>query len=66
MAKQTIRPGIIRRGAVYTRAEFIARLGMCEATFRKLKRDGLKVAQIGQYQFISGESWFEFVRERER
>jgi hypothetical protein len=39
---------------------------MCEATFRKLKRDGLKVAQIGQYQFVTGEAWFEFVRERER
>lgn len=39
---------------------------MCEATYRKLKREGLKVAVIGNFQFISGEAWFEFVRERER
>jgi hypothetical protein len=56
----------IRASACYSRDEMIHRLGICTATWRALKRKGLKTTTIGQLEFCLGEDWIAFVRASRR
>ena len=51
----------IRRGEVYTKAQFLSRTGMREAAYRTARRSGLSTVETAGRVFISGDAWFQYL-----
>ena len=57
-------PGVIDAAQAYTIAEFRRRMGIGDFAMRQLRRDGLRVVEIGRKRFILGRSWLKFLEEQ--
>ncbi len=54
-------PGVIDRDAVYTKPEFLRRVGWGEDAFRLAKRRGLKVRYLATRCFVAGQAFLEYL-----
>ncbi len=58
-------PGVIEPQAVYTREEFIARMGLRDESYRQAVRNGLKVTRKHKRVFIVGRDWIDYLTSDE-
>ena len=56
----------IRKSECYSKAELIHRVGCKECTYRTWKRKGLKTTTIGQFEFVRGQDWFDFLEANQK
>lgn len=67
--KRTIRPkpagidspGVIHRDAVYTKLEFMRRLGIDEDAWKGMRRRGLKVRYDGKRACVLGSEYLDYL-----
>jgi hypothetical protein len=55
---------ILEAGAVYSSREFKSRLRIGEATWRKLKREGLRTYKIGKTVVVITNDFHDFLKSR--
>jgi hypothetical protein len=51
----------IARDAAYSKTEFLRRIGKKQASWRSLKRAGLRTIEVAGGAFVLGEDWLEFL-----
>ena len=62
MASITTTPeGATRPGEIYTRQEFLQRIGWKDAAFRTARRAGLRVSYAGGKCFVRADDWAEYL-----
>ena len=58
-------PEEIRRDTAYTSAALKRRLRLGDATWRKMKKEGLRTARLGKTVVVLGDDFFQYVAEHE-
>ena len=54
-------PGVIEPQALYSKEEFLRRVGLKAAGFRAATRDGLKVLHRHSRTYVLGSDWIAYV-----
>ena len=58
-------PEVLEPGCVYTSREFKARLRLGEASWRRLKRQGLRVFRVGKTCLVRTDDFHDYLMTRE-
>ena len=53
-------------GEIYTRQEFLKRIGRSEAAWRTLRKSGLPIIRLSGGVFVRAEAWIEFAARFEK
>jgi hypothetical protein len=67
--KRAIRPpapGVIERDVVYTRDEFLRRVGWAKLALRSARKAGLRTIEFNRRTYVRGADFFEFLEAQMR